>query len=282
MAETVAHAWLCARPGCLFQHKWKKPGSTTFCCAACKKGEPWHTQNCRGCGNQVALLGPYERSAMPVVSLKRAWESLACVVVASAYERQVLPSAPEQKPTVFRMPQKYMRAHWHMTVLDYVEWLANEYATPLTPVLREAWGRTQFIIDSFARPPTALTVHIRKSDDIIPLHSDYTTSHIDLVTRFPLTAFSDAYDMRDVTGVNLCVQARLVVQLDTARAIEEAIICVEMQRHHPTTGLAFVCTGGTHRSLGCGCLLLILAYPEADIIPRTERARRSAMRYLSW
>ncbi len=59
-----------------------------------------------------------------------------------------------------------------------------------------------------------------------------------------------------VSGVHLWVQANLVMEAATAQAIEDAVIQIEMQRTTDTKEIVFSCPGGTHRSLGCGCLLL--------------------------
>ena len=95
-------------------------------------------------------------------------------------------------------------------------------------------------------------------------------------TTYPLQAQSTKYDASEVTGVNPLVQAHLITQATTAKIIEEATIRVEIQRSVGIRRIAFACTGGTHRSMACGCLLGSLVYPQATLIPCSKRTRIDA------
>ena len=93
----------------------------------------------------------------------------------------------------------------------------------------------------------------------------------DVPDAYPLDAWSPRYNLREVSGVSLSVQAEVCTQVACAKAIEEAVVRVELQRFLSKREIAFACDGGTHRSLACGFLLHALAYPRASILPGTRR-----------
>jgi len=247
--------WSCARAGCTFRHKWKSLGSTPFCCSACNRGEAWHTSNCEGAGQAIVVVTPV-------------------TVDYDAAEQE-----DERAMRKFLMPAKFTRWHWKLSVVEYIGWLAHSHNEVLFPQVQEAWLRTQFIVDKLGDPSIHMDVYIHKGSVV---YGTAAAAFIDVANSFPLSAKSNAYDMSDVSGVNLCVQANLVTQVYTAKAIEEAVVRVEWQRQSSTErqSIAFACDHGTHRSFGCGCLLLSLVYPAARIVPCTHRTRKDAILYL--
>ena len=247
--------WSCARAGCTFQHKWKPNGSTTHCCRACKVGEAWHTSNCKGA--HQAVVG----------------------ITRMTVDYDAADQENEKAMLKFLMPAKFTRWQWKLSMVEYIVWLAQCHDEVILPQAQDAWLRTQFIVDKLGDPFNALDVYIHAGSVV---YGSAASSFIDVANSFPLCARSNAYAMSDVSGVNLCVQARLVTQVYTAKAIEEAVVRIEWQRETSTgrQSIAFACDHGTHRSLGCGCLLLSLVYPAARIIPCTHRTRRDALSYL--
>ena len=255
----------CARAGCTFRHKWKALGSTPFCCRACNRGEAWHTSNCEGAGQAIVkTLQPRSRSRS---------RSSNCEEAGTA-EQEV-----GRAMMKFLMPAKFTRWQWKLSVVEYICWLAHSHDEMLFPQVQEAWLRTQFIVDKLGDPGIHLDVYIHKGSVV---YGTASAAFIDVANSFPLSAKSNAYYMSDVSGVNLCVQANLVTQVYTAKAIEEAVVRVEWQRRSSTErqSIAFACDHGTHRSFGCGCLLLSLVYPAARIVPCTHRTRKDAILYL--
>jgi len=82
------------------------------------------------------------------------------------------------------------------------------------------------------------------------------------------------YVLKNVTGIDLKVQAVLATQAIAINAVVEA-------RHRIERGdlrhFAFVCAHATHRSVGCAVLLASFVYHKAAIVfstPRTESAAR--------
>ena len=242
--------WSCARTGCPCHHEWKGPWNGWYiqwCCQACRNGQQWHTTNCSGAG---------------------------CRVVGVPEVEDDLP------PLEFRVDFPNTRMHWNWSVIDYVQWLANEHYYVLTPAVVHAWQRTQWFIDKEAHSDQDMEVviHVFKNDRIPP---SLESKCIDVHNTLYLDAYSDQYTLGSTTGVHPPLQAKLVLQENTANAICLAVMNVEMCRGSGTCcEVAFSCRGGTHRSLGCACLLASLAYPNAIIVPATFRTRKDANKYL--
>ena len=187
--------------------------------------------------------------------------------VSNSRKRSRESRGPGLFPTTFLMPYSNTRFHLCQTTIEAVESLANVYGYVLSSDVYAAWKRTELVIDRMATSQVDLRVYVYKLENI-PFKM--AGNCIDVHTTYPLDAHSATYDLSKVTGANPLVQAHLVAQAATAKAIEEAIIRVELQRSVAVRSIAFACTGGTHRSMGCGCLLLSLVYPRAIIVPGTH------------
>ena len=96
----------------------------------------------------------------------------------------------------------------------------------------------------------------------------FERSHINL-HELGVDGRGKAYDMKDVTGLDMEVQARLLSQPVFLRAVWEAVQMLE--RHPATEDFAFVCRSGTHRSVGAISLLAMVMYPNADVCLHTKR-----------
>jgi hypothetical protein len=135
---------------------------------------------------------------------------------------------------------------------------------------RAAWD--QFAASMFeVDRRRSVTIHVLAEDSLF--RNDM--SHVVNVHARGLTAISPSmYDMKDVTGVDFVVQAVLVTQALAAELVHEACCIIESEN---LNNFGFVCSHGTHRSLGCAMLLAILAYPNARVCLSTPRTMRAAI-----
>ena len=254
------------RDGCLYTHRWKPPGSTSHCCQACKKDEMWHSKNCHGYGTRIIRNGS-------VTNNERANDETNLPATTKSRSRSRQRDTLAWFPTSFTMPYSMTRFNLCQPAMVAVESLASLHGYVLASDVRAAWQRTQLVIEKMATCQAQLRVHVCKLDDI---PSYITEDCIDVHTTYCLQTPSTIYDPSNVTGVNPVVQAHLITQATTAKIIEEATIRVEMQRSVGIRRIAFACTGGTHRSMACGCLLVSLVYPQATLIPCSKRTRIDA------
>ena len=161
--------------------------------------------------------------------------------------------------------------------MEYLEWLAAQYNEVLGREANAAWLKTQLVIQSMARKSDNLRVYILSRRSIPSQMEDIC---VDVTATYRACAKSDRYDINLATGANPSVQARIATQRATAEALLQAVLTVELQNAAQLRKVAFVCDGGTHRSLACGCLLLSLAYPRAAIIPGTPRTITDSVKWL--
>ena len=91
-------------------------------------------------------------------------------------------------------------------------------------------------------------------------------------------ARSDAYDMKEVSGMDFEVVGVLVAQVAVPRLLRDAI--VEIEAFNASSAF-FSCDGGTHRSVGLCYLAQLVVYPEASFYPHTPRMTEAAERRLS-
>ncbi len=86
---------------------------------------------------------------------------------------------------------------------------------------------------------------------------------------------SSLYDLKDpsCTGISFDVQGVVATQLITAKVLNEAASQIEREGLEE---FAFVCHGGTHRSVACCMLLAMIVYREADIHLSTRRTNHAA------
>jgi hypothetical protein len=122
--------------------------------------------------------------------------------------------------------------------------------------LSEAGGHTRFT------PRNPLQIHAYKySERPAQIH------YIDVHRGIPCTAFG-AGDLKDLTGCDFAVMAHLLGQESVAVALRLAVLQIEMLS---LEGIAFTCEGGTHRSVGCACLLAAMFHQEAHVELHTHR-----------
>ena len=87
---------------------------------------------------------------------------------------------------------------------------------------------------------------------------------------------SAQYSLKEVTGLHFGVHQRFLVQPSVSEAVFDAILTIE---RNELAEFAFYCHGGTHRSVGCACLLLIMIYPDDKLVFTTERTQRDALNF---
>ena len=78
---------------------------------------------------------------------------------------------------------------------------------------------------------------------------------------------------RRTTGFDTEVLCELLQWPDTARVLADAAVDI-VARGLPA--YAFRCQGGTHRSVGCAVLLVLLAFPRAVLCPHTNNTIAAA------
>jgi len=149
----------------------------------------------------------------------------------------------------------------------YVTYLAATGGFRITVPVTAAWlmlqrlpsvrRRRQLRIHAFARDVAAQT-HVAS----INVHVRGVDAHCAL------------YEPWAVTGVDTVVQAKLVTQTATARALIDACHRIETEE---LSDFAFVCEHGTHRSVGCALLLAMLVYNGAEVVFSTRRTRLAAL-----
>ena len=81
------------------------------------------------------------------------------------------------------------------------------------------------------------------------------------------------YDMHKVTGTNPALLAVVANQSATVDCLQEAIFRFETDQSGsgPNRSIAFACDHGTPPSVAAAFLLIALAYPDAKVVPATER-----------
>ena len=79
--------------------------------------------------------------------------------------------------------------------------------------------------------------------------------------------------MNQITGCDLGIIAYLASQEAVSYALHLAILEVEGLE---LSEIGFTCQGGTHRSVGCACLLALLFYPEAHLVFHTSNTIKHA------
>ena len=82
------------------------------------------------------------------------------------------------------------------------------------------------------------------------------------------------YALEDVSGLDSEVQAVLLTQACTVRALLAACEAIEA---HDRYEFDFVCRGATHRSVACCVFLAAIIYSEVTVVLTTARTRAAAI-----
>ena len=233
-------AMSCKRSLCPYSHN-DGPRSHGFCCSACKRNEPNnHTHNCSGFTTQC------RRSSK----------------VASDESFKNLPS--------FILPVRWVREE--EGVARYMSWYLWKFDVQYDQGAEGKWH--DFAVDasyltqwSGNRRPLRLYAFAENK-----LPSFFADQSINVAIR-GVSALSLHYTMAEVSGVHWEVQAAVAVQEMTPTVLLEAMHVIETGN---LSHFAFVCQGGTHRSVACCILLAALVYSDAQIVLTTHRTRRDA------
>ena len=183
----------------------------------------------------------------------------------------------------FSLPAGWARGN--DTVMEYLQWFTVRYQTEFDSKTLAEWNQTEMIFNAIdsrrdsvqretGRGP--LQIHAYPHDAL-----PHRLQYIDVDTGIPCTAMG-AGNLKYLTGCDFAVMARLTSQQSTAIALRLAMLQIELQG---LLEIAFTCLGGTHRSVGCACLLAVVFYPEAHLVFHTDRTRSAAserLQAVSW
>ena len=167
------------------------------------------------------------------------------------------------------------------SVLPYINWFLTRYEQSLDAPTQAEWMQTENAWLNLQNQREAwnagagrrsLIIHAYRSASPLPRDMHY----IDVDSGFHCTAFG-AGDLSQMTGIDFRVLAKLLTQQPIAMALKLAFYMIEMQQ---LSELAFLCGGGTHRSVGCAVLTVLLFYPNARLMFHTSRTRSDAAELL--
>jgi len=156
-------------------------------------------------------------------------------------------------------------------VEDYTDIINTRFDT----TVNQAW-RNLHQAASLTNPSRQLTIFIlAKGSTYLGQSSSFIDVHdlgVDATPRLD-PAGAPLYEMKEVTGIDLKVQAVVATQRVAVDAIVRARDMIEEgDLHH----FAFVCSFATHRSVACAMILASFIYHEAAIVFCTRRTENSA------
>ena len=240
----------CARRECTHRHLWKSLDEFAYCCNACKHNEAWHTRNCTGAGQRVqpAAGEPAvgELKGGPIVSR----------AVAACYRSWFLPWKWTRgaRPVLETVTSWYSQ-YWHQVLLPEAIAMWKTFASVVSAQTEHDMLERKLRLYAFAA-------------DQVPADLESVNVH-----KAGVDGYSPLYHLRNVSGIDYCVQGRLAMQENAISALCQA---VEKIIGNDLSEFAFVCEHGTHRSVGCMMLLATLAFQRAKIVPTTIRTREAA------
>ena len=291
----------CSRDGCKHNHR-ESPRDHGYCCNACRKNQTWHTTNCTG-HNQALVRRTFDLTTPPgtpdpaedeesddqcwgawtdnakarLLQSKQKWQAQdialgACVPKLSVPGRHRIPwQAMQWCGQAFRLP-----AHWRRgkaSVVSFCSWYMTEYSIIAHPGVMPTLRTLDFML-KFVSPDRQICLHAFAADNLPDWLED---AHINL-HELGVNGRSPSYQMHAVTGLNFPVQANLLSQSVLVQALLDACNMIEDSN---LSDFAFVCRGGTHRSVGGILLLAMLLYPNAKLVMHTKRTARAAESHCS-
>ena len=186
------------------------------------------------------------------------------------------------EPVAYELPRKWIRLA-STSVLDHLMWYLNSSAEQLP----SGWDRVEVLVRVMQN---LNRLHEREiniyayAQHAAPLYHETLSGacagqrrHLHGTNLIHLGVDGKnraAYHLQDVTGLDFRVQSRLIQQTTVACSIVDAILTIE---DNDCNDFAFICHGGTHRSVGCACLLLTLAYPRGKLLLTTQRTQKDAI-----
>ena len=245
----------CATPGCSYRNLHQDFGPTCrYCCSACYRREGVHTRFCSGSGHLV--------------------------VTSDEPQPPSTPPPPPTPPPVFKLPVEWCRCE--RTIFEFIGCYITKYSDYLTlnDVVYEKWRAFATVMGNQIERHTLqreITLYAFAEEEwqrrvTAGLHVHVLNVHDRGVNGRAPFSF---YAMREVTGLDFRLQGFLLTQPVTVDVLSEAVSCIVM---NDLCSYAFVCSHGTHRSVGCCVLLTMLAFPRARIVLTTPRTQADARR----
>ena len=174
----------------------------------------------------------------------------------------------------FSLPAGWARGN--DTVMEYLQWFTVQYQTEFDSKTLAEWNQTEMIFNAIRSRRDSVQTETGRGPLQIHAYRHAALPHrlqyIDVDTGIQCTAMG-AGNLNYLTGCDFAVMARLMSQQSTAIALRLAMLQIELQG---LPEIAFTCLGGTHRSVGCACLLAVVFYPEAHLVFHTDRSRSAA------
>ena len=196
----------------------------------------------------------------------------ACVPKLSVPGRHRIPwQAMQWCGQAFRLP-----VHWRRgkaSVVSFCSWYMTEYSIIAHPGVMPTLRTLDFML-KYVSPDLQICLHAFAADNLPDWLED---AHINL-HELRVNGRSPSYQMHAVTGMNFAVQANLLSQSVLVQALLDACNMIE---DSDLSDFAFVCHGGTHRSVGGILLLAMLLYPNAKLVMHTKRTARAAESHCS-
>ena len=166
------------------------------------------------------------------------------------------------------------------SVPTYINWFLMRYEQSVDAPTQAEWLQTENAWLDIQNQREAWNVGAGRR--VLIVHAYHTASplrhmhYIDVDAGFYGTAIG-AGDLSEMTGIDFQVLANLLTQQPIAIALKLAFYMIEVQE---LSELAFLCGDGTHRSVGCAVLTVLLFYPNARLMFHTSRARSDAAELL--
>ena len=168
-----------------------------------------------------------------------------------------------------RVPESWKRGN--QEPLEYALWFMHRYELHMELGATEHWRCLSVELQT-VDTKRALLIHAFARDTMPGKFREESRS-LDVHERRINARADGRYELGSVTGVDFEVQAVVLTQGCTARALLDACKAIELHGSHE---FAFACHGATHRSVACCVLLSAIVYPRARIVLTTSRTQRAA------
>ena len=165
----------------------------------------------------------------------------------------------------YRPPQSH---YWDRGVDDLMTFLQWYNGNGIK--LPDAWNKLAWLLEaSHIRKDRNLEIHaLPEVVDFVPY------ANLGIRVHALDARDTDAYNLSTITGIHWRIIATLLKQETAANILIDTVLQVESFN---LSSLAYICQGGTHRSVAMSYLLMILVYRQAYFQPHTARVN-SAIR----
>ena len=260
----------CAQHGCPYEHR-RGRRDHGFCCNACNlfnkrkfTNDKYHTNSCSGAGKELQR----QYDLVPAGPLAFQAEQRRCGLDFELHRPVAI---------TFKLPSTWMRGD--KTIGAHISWYAKRYDVHIDDTALQSWVDLDGSVNGRIWPfgfrdlgricsERELTLHAYAQNN---LPWSYSGPYINVAQS--LDCRSEMYDLKEITGVDFRVQAVVAAQPNTPKILLDAVQTIECEN---ATQLAFLCHGGTHRSVAWCILLATLVYPRAKIHLTTKRTQLAA------